>query len=367
MFLFFIFLFILKCRYPRSKPISQTIAERHGPQILQLFRQFEKISKKHTKALLDLQFLTACKAFTVTPKFLRFKLYKQSLHRTPMYKTWQSELLSLEIDNTHKRTKTLQQSVAELKSSLKASLPLLDFISLTHFVYNRNKIYHSKISTIHQRKLKNLGTSGKLSPLPADKIIFNHSNRTLSARELFLLSFGLEFSLPIFKPDFFKHFIPFETLARRLEHQPPYKTSFTDICSQIKIFAQNIYSRKHKLFSPIISKDDIRILKNLSKDPALVISRPDKGRGVVILNRTDYNNKIESILSDQAKFRLLGDDSNSYTQSIKLQDKINRYLLKIKKLYPLINTQTYTALVMAQVHYMGYPRLTKLIFHYDPY
>ena len=54
-----------------------------------------------------------------------------------------------------KRTKTVLQYIAELKSSLKASLPLSDFISSSHFVCNSNKIYHSKISTIHQRKLKN--------------------------------------------------------------------------------------------------------------------------------------------------------------------------------------------------------------------
>ena len=45
----------------------------------------------------DLQFLNICKLHGVTPKFLRFKLYKQSLPTIPLYRSWQQQLLDLEI------------------------------------------------------------------------------------------------------------------------------------------------------------------------------------------------------------------------------------------------------------------------------
>ena len=37
-------------------------------------------------------------------------------------------------------------------------------------------------------------------------------------------------------------------------------------------------------------------------DHSLYISKPDKGNGVVILNRVDYVTKVENILYDHTKF-----------------------------------------------------------------
>ena len=54
------------------------------------------------------------------------------------------------------------------------------------------------------------------------------------------------------------------------------------------------YSRPNFLFS----QDEIKCLKDLSNDSNIVIVNPDKGNGVVILDSSDYNRKMEDILSD---------------------------------------------------------------------
>ena len=43
-------------------------------------------------------------------------------------------------------------------------------------------------------------------------------------------------------------------------------------------------------------------LRNIGSSEDLVIIRPDKGNGVVLLNRSDYVSKVETILHDVAKF-----------------------------------------------------------------
>ena len=43
-------------------------------------------------------------------------------------------------------------------------------------------------------------------------------------------------------------------------------------------------------------------LEDLSRDETIVITKPDKGRGIVLLNRNDYNTKIQQILSDSETF-----------------------------------------------------------------
>ena len=45
--------------------------------------------------------------------------------------------------------------------------------------------------------------------------------------------------------------------------------------------------------------------------------KPDKGNGVVILNKCDYNKKMEDILSDASKFDLLNDDAIRLTLNVR--------------------------------------------------
>ena len=51
-----------------------------------------------------------------------------------------------------------------------------------------------------------------------------------------------------------------------------------------------------------------RVLLNVRKNKDIVITKPDKGNGVVILNRKLYNNAIEEIISDTSNFEMLNAD-----------------------------------------------------------
>ena len=50
------------------------------------------------------------------------------------------------------------------------------------------------------------------------------------------------------------------------------------------------------------------ILRNLRKNNDIVITKPDKGNEVVILDRKLYNNAIEKIISITSKFEKLIED-----------------------------------------------------------
>ena len=59
-----------------------------------------------------------------------------------------------------------------------------------------------------------------------------------------------------------------------------------------------------------------------------VIMKPDTGNGVVILNKYDYNKKMDGILSDTSKFELLNDDAIKLT--LKRENQIKTLLTKLK-------------------------------------
>ena len=68
------------------------------------------------------------------------------------------------------------------------------------------------------------------------------------------------------------------------------------------------------------------VLRNLRKNEDIVITKPDKGNGVVILNRKLYNNAIEEIISDTSKFEKLSEDPN-----LKREVSLQRFLCKLKQ------------------------------------
>ena len=74
------------------------------------------------------------------------------------------------------------------------------------------------------------------------------------------------------------------------------------------------------------------------------MTRPDKGRGVVIVDRCVYINKMLGIISDRQKFDEIKESIHSY--STRIEDKINNFLRKLKKL-KLLSDETYKSLFVS--------------------
>lgn len=80
----------------------------------------------------------------------------------------------------------------------------------------------------------------------------------------------------------------------------------------------------------MISRKNVFLLKELSKNKNLIISKPDKGRGVVLTDKVNYINSMNTIISDASKFSIITDPIEKF--SLRIEDKINNFLRKIKKL-----------------------------------
>ncbi|CAF3451214.1 unnamed protein product [Rotaria sp. Silwood1] len=68
-----------------------------------------------------------------------------------------------------------------------------------------------------------------------------------------------------------------------------------------------------------------RLLRNLKNDKSILVTRPDNGRGVVLLDKIDYLSKIHNILNDTTKFSFLSYDL-TITRETKLIKLLNRLL-----------------------------------------
>lgn len=201
-----VLLFIFRIRFPTNQPISALIIRKYGVHSLRVFRSFEQTSQKLCKAEKDLDFLICCKAYSVVPKFLRFKLYKRSLCNTDFYRSWQTKLLDLEIKCKKRLIAKHQRALANCREALSSNVSRIDFHCLCVAASRRINNLSIKYSLIHEKKLFNLGACNGLKSCDPSKVIFNYSSKALSEREKYLLSFGLDFCLPVFKPNYFRYF-----------------------------------------------------------------------------------------------------------------------------------------------------------------
>ena len=99
--------------------------------------------------------------------------------------------------------------------------------------------------------------------------------------------------------------------------------------------------RPSKVFSPIFTKSDLALLRAFSSDKSIVVTKPDKGKGVVILDRSSYKEKMDSIVADNSKFDVVSDPILKTIRQV--EDKINRLLAKLKSLR-MISEEVYKSL-----------------------
>ena len=355
-----ILLFIIKLRFPRCRPITATIERRYGRSILQLYRRTEKLRFKVQKIDEDLKFLNTCKSYHIIPNFIRFKVYTREFQFTRTYHSWQLKLLDYEIKaQTDKRCNILHD-LSLHNSELRASVSSLDFSCLSSLLDSGVERKLVDVRLTHIRKLRNLGIdiTKKVDP---SKVIFNLSNRVLSKDEKDVLSLGLDFGLVPRKINFVKYFLSFEKLCCSLKNCALYGNETLDsIFNRISVIARDAYriSCRNKEGETPSNINNINVLSNLKQDNNIIIMRPDKGRGVVLMDRQDYKQKVYNILADATKFKHLDVDIASYI--MKLEDRLNRILRSVKDSIGELAYNTLFASGSRPGYMYGLPKIHKI-------
>jgi hypothetical protein len=95
-------------------------------------------------------------------------------------------------------------------------------------------------------------------------------------------------------------------------------------------YLANNYTSSYKPSHASLKKHSI--LKKLKNNKNIIITRPDKGNGVVIMNQTDYHQQIMRIISDTTKFakrdRLCG--KNNIDITTYREDSLQTFLYNLK-------------------------------------
>ena len=325
-----IFSFLLHLRFPTRTPISAIIERRYGRPTLQTYRRLEQASIQSRKLSLDINFLETCKLYNLTPSFLIFRLYNKRLHHSIDYKNFQQKLLNNEIKCKYRQLRQKTTATDNLRNSFRNQVSWLDYNILSSLIGKRKIKFTNTVKAKHAKKLKHLGHFTN-EPLDPRTIVTNLSNLTLTNDEYDTLALGLDFALPIRKPNKIKHHLNFEILGNSLKNETPYNVSSPSIRHSISHTANQSYF-DFKNWKHLIPTDNASDkLQNLRNNKDIIVTKPDKGRGVVIMNKQDYICKTETILNDKTKFKMLPKLTDPYPLMLRYETAINTFLNKLKK------------------------------------
>ena len=80
----------------------------------------------------------------------------------------------------------------------------------------------------------------------------------------------------------------------------------------------------------LLGREHIKALRELKRNTEIIITKPDKGRAVVILSKADHCAKMATILDDRTKFEcLVPSESADYNK--KWEDELQKHLARLTK------------------------------------
>ena len=143
-----------------------------------------------------------------------------------------------------------------------------------------------------------------------------------------LLSKGLNVSLPNKKVEISEYLCPFKLLYQEVNYFSKNSSDKELLESKLKELGLSSHRRlKHNLPEENLSKKELGSLKDLSKNPDIVIQKSDKGSYVVILDKKVYLEKIKEMLNKNNQLLKLSiQEGKNYNFVINLEKKIREPL-----------------------------------------
>ena len=308
------------CKYLQRKYIEQQIA---------VLNKVVRIRGKIRTFKFSTVFLKACRSNRVAPKYMIARNERSKIRHSLVVER------AFINDKIEKQTKQLKKLYVSFRSLVGVACQFLSFFDKIGFyrylamieektsmkIHNRNK---SLLATLKKKRFGNMLSCTK-------KHIFNFSNHVLSDVESFVLSHGLNFCLAPKSICREEVFAEFELLWAQLDHhralpeneQSSLKARLTDLAHLY--CGEEINSRDFAFHG-----ECFRALNSLHSNENIVITKPDKGSGVVIPNKNDFIDKMQVILDDPSKFVKLG-PASSNDKIANIESKLLKRLLELFK------------------------------------
>jgi len=237
-----------------------------------------------------------------------------------------------EIGHFNRTQSMLRRIVRNAWNKARGFMSLFDTIRLCRYIATidqRTAVVAQKKRerTIECLKVKRFGSQIKDS----SQHVFNRSDYKLSNMEAFALVHGFDFGIPnnnIKREEIFAEFELF--YAQLSRHQPGTNEADEALRARLSDLAHAYCGLPNDVTAFQMQRECIAAIRALRRNDDIHICKPDKGTGVVILNKIDYINKMMDILTDETKFQRWG-SAAEHDRTSCLEDQIIKRLLQLHK------------------------------------
>ena len=260
-------------------------------------RQFEKLVSKLASYQQHLKYFDRCIEMNLIPEFIKFKppdlevyqdpniFYKKVLHE-------QRRLVSI-------TTKEIRAEYYVLLNILRTKLNTFDF-RLLLLLLNENvvkKLLIEKINT-HNKKLYALWNNQRPQ---TPECIINLSNKDLTLSERHALVYGLNHHILPSKIDPLQIKSKIDSQMNKICYFNKINLTFDDK-NVIREATNKFVHEAEKICNTKQNRHLHRTLRSISSNNNIKICKMDKGVGLVILNESDYYQKLDKIICDRSRF-----------------------------------------------------------------
>ena len=303
------------------------LRNRYNKQQLKLLNEVQKSRRKLQNLFLQNKFLRKCIENKVVPSFIQSRIERSKLKCSPaVERTFMADEIAKNI-SVSQHVKPKYKSNLELASEWLSELDKLKFLRYLVVVDRKTK---TKKLAKHDKTIQFLRSKRFGNYDPASSSVLNLSSYVPSSSESFVLGLGLKHSVPKRNLQREVVFSEFESLSGQLfHHKPKSVEALEGLNAKLYDLAHSFCGTPLDLSDFRMRKECFEAYKSIKDNNDIIITRPDKGSGVVILNRTDYVNKMIDIISDVSKFKQLGHaDQVDFTAKIEkaFQNRMYKWL-----------------------------------------
>ena len=341
----------------QNPTIFKFIQKSHDDSTLKDCRQFVKVSATIANEYMHLKFNHTCKRENIMPKSLNFVPPIRSKEGFKLAHQFGLKFLNLRITNSHRKIKEKSLTLNLLTQKIKGILSNKQFSELNNYVTSKLKNQNKNTERRHQKKLEllkqkddsNKNTIGpkltqkfvgneiadtsnrNLNDLNATidttKWVVNLSARLLTEDEISILKKGFKFAVA-------PQSIPVSNMLCAVEKglEAINDQSIADMArAKITTVIKNA-----KPPEPNVTPQEMNALKTLRNEKEIVVLKADKGNTTVVMDRAEYNIKMNNLLNDKNTYKKVGNNNLK-----PVAETLNRFIHRLSEEQKISKSQFY--------------------------
>ena len=315
-------------KFHSTYKLFKTLKNRYNTYQVKLLNNLVGLKGKIQSKKCLLRHLKSCLHYRVAPSYIAQRL---KASKVKVSATIEIAFIQDEIENISSGVKYYQSQFRKTWVEVRKTVSFYDLFRVSRYICKINEELAVRERRKHGKKLQYLIQKRYGSSFKFTGNVVNLSDYVFDDNEKFVLEHGLNFAIPPRKVNKEEVLAEFESLFSQLmQHKAAYEDGVESIKAKLSSSAFEYSEIDPKSLRCSFDKDHFQALASLRKNENLIITKPDKGSGVVVLSKSEYISKVKEVLKDETKFIKLG-PVETHDRTHIIEDKFIKYINNLRK------------------------------------